>query len=641
MQTAKTSSHRRYITGIDGLRTLAVLGVIAYHLLPAALPGGFLGVPIFFGLTGYLVTDSFLNLINKGTSLAVNHFYKRRIQRLYPALVAMLALTSTYITLFARNLLVGLRGTIVTNLLYVYNWFEINHGQSYFDRFNGESPFTHLWTLSIEGQFYLFWPFIIWGLVKLFKRRSRVAGALMVGAVISALLMAVLFKDANQVNRVYYGTDTRAFSILMGAALAAVWPANHLNANLHAAGQRLLNWVGGISLLVMFILYWVMTGTSSFTYRGGMFLFSIFATAMIAVIVHPGASWNKWLTNPVFNWVGKRSYGIYLYQFPVMIFYEQRVVNIAQHTVLNALAELVLILLLAELSYRFIEQPIAHGRFTSWWAMVKAPKTWRQYPREVITSAVLVLASLITMVGYAQATPRKKPPVDAVTKHIKAAGKQTAKKNREVAAQKGAFDASEKATAQTNQKANKQLSAQQKKLAKAFDLQPATMLSAQHISLTAVGDSVLVDNADSLQQVFGHAYVDAKVGRQVWEAPSVIQSLKKRHLLASTVLINLGTNSPLTQTQIDNVLKAVGPKRKVFWVNTMVPTKTWQNQVNDLIAINAKRSKQVYLVDWYGASHDQPSWFGPDHVHPNPQGSIAYTRLVTNTVVQKSISPKK
>ncbi len=640
MQGTTTSSHRRYITGIDGLRTLAVLGVIAYHLLPAALPGGFLGVPIFFGLTGYLVTDSFLNLINKGTSLAVNHFYKRRIQRLYPALVAMLALTSTYITLFARQLLVGLRGIIVTNLLYVYNWFEINHGQSYFDRFNGESPFTHLWTLSIEGQFYLFWPFIIWGLVKLFKRRSRVAAALMVGAVISAILMMVLYKDANQVNRVYYGTDTRAFSILMGAALAAVWPSQHLNGSLQASGRHLLNWIGAVSLAAMVVLYWIMTGTSAFTYRGGMFLFSLFATVMIAVIVHPGASWNKWLSNPVFSWVGKRSYGIYLYQFPVMVFYELRVVNIAQHTILNALAELILILLMAELSYRFIEQPIAHGTFKNWLRTIRNPGQWRQQLPLVVTSAVMVLALAVTSVGFAQATPRKQPPTDAVAKHIKSAGKKAAKKNREIADQKAAFNASSSAESRTNAEASKQLSATQKRLATAYGLSPATMLAASQTSLTAVGDSVLVDNADSLQQVFGHAYVDAKVGRQVWEAPAVIRSLKKRRLLAPNVLINLGTNAPLTQPQIDAVLKAVGPKHKVFWVNTMVPTKTWQNQVNDLILSNAKKSKQVYLVDWYGASHNPASWFGPDHVHPNPQGSIAYTRLVTDTIIKKGTTQK-
>ncbi|GEK28185.1 acyltransferase family protein [Furfurilactobacillus siliginis] len=633
MQAASTSAPRRYITGIDGLRTFAVLGVILYHLLPAALPGGFLGVPIFLGLTGYLVTDSFLNQLGKNQPLALRQFYGRRLKRLYPALVTMLVVTSAYITLFARQLLGGLRAVILTNLTYVYNWFEIGHGQSYFDRFNGESPFTHLWTLSIEGQFYLLWPVIIWLLVRFLKKRSRIAGVLLGLAVVSAVMMGVLYHGDDSINRVYYGTDTRAFSLLLGASLAAVWPSRHLNPTLQPEGRRLLNIVGSVSMIVMFAMYWWLSGTDAGTYRGGMFIFAIFATLMIAVIVHPGASWNKWLSNPVFSWIGKRSYGIYLYQFPVMVFYELKVVNVARHSFFNALVELAIILILTELSYHFVEEPLAHTNWTAVWQTLRQPRTWQTMPVRSVTGGILAVMTLATLVGFVQAPAKATAPTNSVTKHINAASKRAAARNKKIAAQKTALTASTRQEKQTNTAANKQLNDQQRKLGQQFGLQPSVTLAAQHSSLTAVGDSILVDNADNLQAVFGHAYVDAKVGRQVWDAPTVIASLKKQHLLASNVLINLGTNAPLTQPQIDAVLKAIGPKHKVFWVNTMVPTKNWQNQVNALLAVNAKQRKNMYLIDWFQLSQNQPGWFGPDHVHPNPTGSVAYTKLVVNDVV--------
>lgn len=639
MAVKTVPKQRHYITGIDGFRTIAVLGVIAYHLLPAFLPGGFLGVPIFFGLTGYLVTDSFLNQIHQGNAFSVGQFYRHRLKRLSPALFAMLISTSAYITVFARPLLAGLRATIITNVLYVYNWFEISHGQSYFDRFNGESPFTHLWTLSIEGQFYLIWPFVIWGLVKWLKQRARIASTLAGLAVLSMILMAVLYHGDASVNRVYYGSDTRAFSLFLGAALATIWPSRQLNPHLKVGGRRLLNWIGGISLVVMVLMYWLISGTDAITYRGGMALFSVLTTFMIAVIVHPGASWNRWLTNPVFTWIGKRSYGIYLYQFPVMVFYEQRVVNVAAHPVLNSLVELILILIVTELSYRFIEQPLAGRSWSINWRQlqrkIRQPMQWLNQPAKLGTIGVMLVLTLLTLAGFVQASSRVNGAKNAQAKQIDAAGKRADVRNRKVAKEKAALNASRKQSRQTDAAADKQLNPAQKQTATKFGLTPAMMLAAQQTSVTAIGDSVLVDNADNLQQVFGHAYVDAKVGRQVWQAPAVIADLKKRQLLAPNVLINLGTNSPLTQGQVDDVLKAIGPKRRVFWVNTVVPTKNWQNQVNDLIKFNADRSKQVYLVDWYGLSHNQPSWFGEDHVHPNPTGSLAYTKLVVQTIVNQ------
>ncbi len=299
---SKRLKHSRYISGFDGIRTIAVIGVIVYHLLPYSLTGGYLGVPIFFVVSGYLITDLLLQEYEQNGRIDIWAFYGRRMKRLYPALVTMVLTTAAYITLFQRSLFVSLKSIIWTNLLYVYNWWEIGHGQSYFDRFNGESPFTHLWSLSIEGQFYLFWPLILVVLLYVFHQRKTIFYLVMGLAVISAFAMAVLYDPANT-NRVYYGTDTRMFAILLGVGLAFMWPATKLKTDLPDKARHALNAAGIASLLLIILLFFKLSGESGFTYRGGMFLFTLLSTVLVATVAHPAGVMNQVLTNRLFDWV--------------------------------------------------------------------------------------------------------------------------------------------------------------------------------------------------------------------------------------------------------------------------------------------------------------------------------------------------
>jgi len=261
---------KQYVTGIDGVRALAVLGVIIYHLLPTTLPGGYLGVPLFLLISGYFVTLQLVRQMDQTGGIRLTQFYLKRLRRLYPVLIVMLAVTTAYITVFARDLLHNIKSTIITNLLWVYNWWEIGHGQSYFDRFNSESPFTHLWTLGVEAQFYFLWPLILFLLFLVLKKRTRIKWAVFILAVASAIEMAVLF-DQNNLNRVYYGTDTRAFSLLLGAWLALCWPIDHLNAKLTTPAAKILDGVGIGALLITLLGFFTLPGQSSWTYRGACF----------------------------------------------------------------------------------------------------------------------------------------------------------------------------------------------------------------------------------------------------------------------------------------------------------------------------------------------------------------------------------
>ncbi|CCC78307.1 acyltransferase family protein [Lactiplantibacillus plantarum] len=632
---------RRYITGFDGIRTLAVLGVIIYHLMPASLQGGYLGVPIFFVVSGYLITDILLQDILSRGHVRIWRFLGHRMRRLYPAFVTMLLGTTAYITLFQRSLLTNIRATVLTNLVYVYNWFEINHGQSYFDRFNGESPFTHLWSLSIEGQYYLFWPLVIGILMVIFKKRSRVFWFMMIAAGISAITMAMLYDPANT-NRVYYGTDTRMFAILLGSGLAFIWPSRELSADIANVNRVTLDILGGASLIAIIWIFFQMSGQSDFTYRGGMLLFTVLSTVLVATVAHPASHLNRVLTNPLFKYVGQRSYGIYLYQFPVMIFYETKVKNIGDHLLLNSLIEVALILIVTELSYRFIENPMRHYDYSR--LLVDFKDFLRKPKFNRVTTAIVALTTVlfvITAVGFVQqpskAEANKKTELQkTIAANSKAADKKNAAAlKRQKAAQAAAASSKKVATEKMQTKqAEAKLNSKQKQVEKEYDLKPQVVLAMANTDLTAIGDSVLLDVSSDLQDVIPGTVVQGRVGRQVTEVPGIINSLKSQGQLAHNVLLNIGTNGTITDDQAEQVVKLIGKDRQIFWVTAHVPTQSWQNQVNAQIAKTAKKHANVHVIDWHGRAQNQSGWFADDNVHPNTTGNRQLTNLIANRIAE-------
>ncbi|MDI5786376.1 acetyltransferase [Lactiplantibacillus plantarum] len=632
---------RRYITGFDGIRTLAVLGVIIYHLMPASLQGGYLGVPIFFVVSGYLITDILLQDILSRGHVRIWRFLGHRMRRLYPAFVTMLLGTTAYITLFQRSLLTNIRATVLTNLVYVYNWFEINHGQSYFDRFNGESPFTHLWSLSIEGQYYLFWPLVIGILMVIFKKRSRVFWFMMIAAGISAITMAMLYDPANT-NRVYYGTDTRMFAILLGSGLAFIWPSRELSADIANVNRVTLDILGGASLIAIIWMFFQMSGQSDFTYRGGMLLFTVLSTVLVATVAHPASHLNRVLTNPLFKYVGQRSYGIYLYQFPVMIFYETKVKNIGDHLLLNSLIEVALILIVTELSYRFIENPMRHYDYSR--LLVDFKDFLRKPKFNRVTTAIVALTTVlfvITAVGFVQqpskAEANKKTELQkTIAANSKAADKKNAAAlKRQKAAQAAAASSKKVATEKMQTKqAEAKLNSKQKQVEKEYDLKPQVVLEMANTDLTAIGDSVLLDVSSDLQDVIPGTVVQGRVGRQVTEVPGIINSLKSQGQLAHNVLLNIGTNGTITDDQAEQVVKLIGKDRQIFWVTAHVPTQSWQNQVNAQIAKTAKKHANVHVIDWHGRAQNQSGWFADDNVHPNTTGNRQLTNLIANRIAE-------
>lgn len=619
MEKQKRLKNSRYITGFDGIRSLAVVGVILYHLLPTSLKGGYLGVPIFFVVSGYLITDLLRQEWEQNGKINIWQFYVRRMKRLYPGLVFLLITASAYITLFQRGLLNNLRGTVVSSLLYVNNWWQIKNGLSYFDRFANESPFTHIWSLAVEGQNYLVWPILFVLLMVFVRKKKWIVYTVLGGSLISAILMMILFTPGGDPTRVYYGTDTRLFSIWLGSALAFVWPSTRLKKNIPKQAKRVLNLAGLISLIALILFFFLLDDHYSFVYYGGMLLVSLFCVVLVAVTAHPGASVNKWLTNPVFSWIGKRSYGIYLYQFPVMIFYEAKVANIADHVLLHTLIEISLILIISELSYRYIERPLARFDYGQTIQVVKGwftkPIISKQKPW-VIPGILMVL---IALVGFVTA------PKNSVTADQKKLQAQIAESKR---------------LAEESQKNedNNSNTVDQAVLDK-YGLTAKQGKKALKLELTAFGDSVMLDAATDLKELYPKVVVDGDVGRQLYASEPYIEELKKQNLLKDTVLIGLGTNGAFSESQFDSIMRALGD-RKVYWVNVRVPTKRWQNDVNALLAQMAKKYDNLTLIDWYDYSNSHNDWFYDDQVHPNPEGMKHYIHLVSETLLGKDKTKK-
>ncbi|QNQ82377.1 acetyltransferase [Lactobacillus sp. PV037] len=634
----------RFITGYAGLRALAVIGVILYHLDPNRFIGGYLGVPIFLVLSGYLVTDHMFHAYEESGKYDTKGFYLRRIKKLYPQMIAVIWMAGTYILLFQRNLLAKLYQIVITNLLNVYNIWEIFNGQSYFERFAAnESPFVHLWTMSIEGQFYILWPLVIWLLMTKVKKKKTRFWIITALTIFSALEMAILFKPGVDTSRIYYGSDTRFFSLGLGAMLAIIWPTWKLNKKAGKTHGVILDLIGALTLI---LILW-MTATPAlnpqhaFPYRGGMFIFSFLTMILVAVIAHPSSHWNAWLTNPLFKWIGSRSYGIYLYQFPIMIFFEDKVKNIADHVILYRVIEVALILIVSELTYRYIEKPF--GKLT-----VKKVQTYLRrfftFNGHFVAQKVVGIVSAFFLVAGSVAilkSPAAKaedPNASPLAKQIQKNRKQQLQDNKKLIAK--AKRQSKKTTTKNTLLAKAKKAAKAHPVNKSFEkygISQEQLQLARQLPVTAIGDSVMAGSSENLKKLMPHAIIDAAVSRQLSDTIPLFEKYKAEGVLNKNVLVGLGTNGMFPPQDLEHVMQIVGKKRRVFWVNVYVPTRTWQKPVNNLLQKESKKYKNLYIINWNAVATAHPNWFYDDHTHPNDIGSKYYSSFITKELVEKGL----
>ncbi|MDK8181827.1 acyltransferase family protein [Paenibacillus sp. UMB4589-SE434] len=654
----------RYMPALDGLRALAVIAVIAYHLNLDWAQGGFLGVGVFFVLSGYLVTDLLLAGKQQRGSLDLHTFWIRRFRRLLPALVVMLVLCVAWLTVFEPSRLAPLRGDIWSTFVYGNNWWLIFHHVSYFESFGPPSPFLHLWSLAVEGQFYLVWPILLVVGLKFAPKRGQMVTWITIAASASAIAMAWLYEPGADPSRVYYGTDTRVFALLIGAALAIIWPSRRLKGNISFKARWMLDIAGAVGLATILYMMWSISEYDDFLYRGGFVLLSAASALLIAALAHPASRLSKLLGWKPLKWIGLRSYGIYLWHYPVIML-TSPVVNTNGFDAVRAIVQVSASVLLAALSWRYIERPIQNGIITTLWQQFRVSKwswrllSWKQWMASVCCVLLLALffvgMSDLSQVKAAIAEqdkkesadhaatvqPKRQVPDAASGKHAQEAQVERKGKSANTSAQLDKTSTlghkSDPAGSNKTNSPTAEGTYRNKPVSEHLirSVPNGTIDEKQRWSVSAIGDSVMLDVAADLTKLLPGTLVNAKIGRQMSAADDVLSSLKHEGKLGDCVIIALGTNGVFSKKQLDTLIASLEGVDQIILVNIRVPRK-WESQVNDNLANSAATHPNITLVDWYSASANKDAYFEPDATHLRPKGAKAYASLLAQAV--KSVS---
>ncbi|PDZ65504.1 acyltransferase family protein [Bacillus cereus] len=603
--TKPFKKNSRYMVGLDSLRGLAILGVILYHINFNWMPGGFLGVTVFFVLSGYLITDILAMEWKRNKRIDLKKFWLSRARRLLPGMLVMLVITLAWITIFHSSLLEKMRGDSLAALFYVSNWWYIYHKLSYFDNFNQISPLNHFWSLAVEEQFYVVWPFIISLGLYYIKKQSRMILLICLGAFASALAMAILYEPGVDPSRIYYGTDTRAFSLLIGAVLALVWPSNRLANKIIPKARFILDVVGGIALIIILVMFWKTNQYDPFLYKGGMVLLSIATALLVANLAHPASRIAQFLRFRPLRWIGVRSYGIYLWHYPILTLTTPKV-NAGDFSIIRAILQFLLIILIAQISWKFIEKPIRQGALRN-----IQFKNLRLQNVTLGVKLALVCSLFFTSIA-----------VLGLLNASKAKGNYQQDKVEAVQTQPAPHPVA------VWEKPNQETPLNQGESKEANSAHPKNPLT-----VTAIGDSVMIDITPYLKNTFPDIRIDAQIGRQLSKAIPVVEQLKNEGNLGNYVIIGLGTNGAFTTEQLVSLIKLIGNERKIIFINTRVP-RPWESIVNERLKVTVTKYPNVTLVDWYAASAGKKDYFAPDGVHLTNVGAEAYAVLVAKAVNQ-------
>ena len=589
MNTIKTRLTNTHIPGLDGLRAIAILGVVLYHLFPYQIKGGYLGVVLFFVLSGYLITYT-CERDWKQDQFSISVFYMKRIKRIYFPLLIMIVTTHILLQLLFPAI-GGLKSGEYLSIFGGYNnLWQITQNASYFSRVSNMSPFTHLWSLSIELQFYLVWPFVFL-LTKKLPGRNKMASAVILLAgisLISAWIMSYMYQPDTDVSRLYYGTDTRIFSLFMGSVTALLQKSICArSARLQKYASFMFTFIIGLILLS----YLSLDGQSALLYKGGMFVMSFAFCLLILLVTDRTLPFGRWLDIGFLSHIGKRSYEIYLWQYPIIFLFAYQ-----KWTGTGALLfQIFLIGLLASglFQFRYRIQSFLRRNIT----LTAKRKIYGMKKKYVSGLLSLMLVSIVFIGGCRSLTT-------------------------DDTAQQPAENLERELAANT-----KLLETQQASAAKDF--------SDTSGNFTAIGDSVMLGAAQELKDLFPESIIDAKESRQVTQAKSILEVLSANKQLEPTVIIALGTNGPFSQEKGQTLIDYLGADRTIYWVNVFGEHLQWPDQSNETIRALAKQNKNVTVIDWasYAASHSE--WFYDDGIHLNADGRRAYAHLIKEVLNEK------
>lgn len=613
----KIQKKRKYIKEIDGLRALAVIMVLAYHLKMPFAKSGLLGVTVFFVISGYLITGILINEIEESGGVDLKNFWLRRIRRLLPAVLSM-AVVMIFVSAVVNRVVFTKGCNDLLSAVFGYNnWWQIFRKVSYFENAGAPSPFTHCWSLAIETQFYLIYPILLILLSKARNRGKVFAAVTAVLAMISVVLMGVLYSPDGDPSRVYYGTDTRAFSLLIGA-LAAIQKEYHI-IKVKLRG-KLWAVIGSISVLILIGMMMLISSYSSFLYYGGQAIVSVLAAFVVYAVTVSRSLLNIILDSSILKWIGDRSYSIYLWHYPIIVLMSGG----KRAAWWIVILEVVLSVGVAELSYRFIETPVRHGIIGEYIGIINSrPHNRRERHRQIqvarrsLKAMAVVLATGLALSLCIAFVP-KKTTLDTVAKREKKATEVTKLTNQKLKEQK----AKAKKTAKTSK---------------------STMTDEEllkNVQMLLIGDSITVDVTDYFYKVLPNSISDTKIGRSTLTGVKVFDEYQtQKKWDGDGVIFALGTNGPMYDT-LGRIRQKVGDK-PLFLTTVHAPKEDFESSNNEEIRKFVKEHEHTYLIDWYTASADHPEYFDQDDTHLLPKGAEAYAQCIKDAVLKAMRAEEK
>ena len=570
----------RHISSIDGLRAIAVAAVVLYHLGISWIPGGFLGVDLFFVISGYVITRLILDSINQSSALDLRAFYSARLRRIYPGFIFMVICTIIFIGVWAPEAIKRFLTDLPYALTGSINWYLVARNQDYFETIGRPPLLQHTWSLAVELQFYLIWPIILLTVLKYFGKKNvaRIALAIAIISGVTLFIVSLSLDQANakQISHIYFGTDTHSLGLFLGSALAVSWIPQNLSAAITKRAQDVIDGIGVVGLLGLISVFLFIDQSNANLYRIAFPLAGIFGCLVIISLVHPASRFAPIISTAPFRWVGQRSYGIYIWHW--VIFQVTRPsVDLSGQTWALYLARVLLVLALADISLRWVEIPFRQGAVQNWFRGMKyrSAKVKLRQQLSLLTSIITVLA--ITSVISVQAIN------------------------------------------QADQISNKVLE-------EIIPIEPNQQDLGSTTGLWVTGDSVILGIRSKLESKEHISLINARVGRQAPELLAVMR-VDQTSVPSSPVIFNLGNNNALSEQTVIDIFETIKNQPQIIVVNTAVP-RAWKDANNEIISKVSARYPNVKLVDWDRISKGRPELFAPDGVHLSPTGSDVYVDLV-------------
>jgi peptidoglycan/LPS O-acetylase OafA/YrhL len=577
----------QHIPAIDGLRAVAVTAVIFYHLGFSWIPGGFLGVDLFFVISGYVITRLLLDSIERSGGLDLRGFYKARARRLLPPMIFMIVVTGFYITIWAQDSVRRFITDVPFALTGTINWWLVAKEQDYFEAIGRPPLLQHTWSLAVESQFYLVWPIILLLVLKRFGKKIIPFAALLIALVSASLLFYVSLQlDASSdVSHIYFGTDTHSVGLFLGSALAVSWIPQNFKSEVSKRAQNFVDFIGVFGLIGILASFLLIDESSPTAYKIAFPLAAIFGVAIITSIVHPASRFAPILQNRVLLWVGERSYAIYLWHWVVFQISRPSVDIEGEDWALIAV-RILIVLALADISLKLVELPIRSGAVEYWFKGMKyrTASVRKRQKVLVISSISILVISLSALLTNAVISS-----------------------NRAIAALEESLTSEPVVSESVISESG-----------------TAVINPSQAIWLT--GDSVILGIRNALSEIQPIIIVNARVGRQ---APELLEEMQKdvEKAAGATVVMDLGNNDLLQPETVRAIFTLAKESPRIVVVNTAVP-RPYKDPNNQIIEEVAREFSNVRVVDWNEISKDHPEYFAPDGVHLVPTGVTAYVMAI-------------